>query len=309
MRRADSIGVVVTHYFAVAVLAVSALALWAPTTFMFALPHISTLLGIVMFGMGTTLSTDDFKRVLGRPRDVLIGVGAQFGVMPALAFAIAAGLGLPDELAVGLILVGACPGGTASNVIAFLAKGDVALSVTMTSVSTLLAPVLTPALTLWLAGRWMDVPTFALLTSILKIVVLPVVLGVLAHRFFKESVAKTTWLLPLVSVAAILTIVGAIVGKNSAALRSVLGVVLVAVALHNLLGLLLGYSAGRLLRAGAAERRTITIEVGMQNSGLAVALAVAHFSPLAAIPGVIFSVWHNLTGSALASVWARRRLE
>jgi len=298
---------VATQYFALAIIVVCVVALLAPSTFAFALPHIAVLLGVIMFGMGMTLSLNDFKRVLERPRDVLVGVAAQYCVMPLAAFGVAWALGLPDELAVGLVLMGSCPGGTASNVITYLGKGDVALSVTMTSISTLLAPLLTPALTLWLAGAWMDIPTTALMLSILKIVLVPVVLGVLAHRWFPATVDRGITLLPLVSIAAILVIVGAIVGKNAATLYSVIWVVVAAVVLHNTIGLVLGYGAGLAARAGTAQRRTIAFEVGMQNSGLAVALATAHFSPLAAVPGVVFSVWHNISGPALAGYWSREQ--
>jgi len=300
------IGQLATRYFAIWVLLASMVALMRPGTFSFALPYISPLLGAIMFGMGMTLSLEDFRIVLEKPGDVLIGVLAQYTIMPLAAFAIALALDLSPELAVGLVLVGACPGGTASNVIAYLARGDVALSVTMTSVSTAVSPLMTPLMTLWLAGRWMQVPAEDLLLSILQIVLVPVILGVAIQRLFSQQVAASIHLLPLVSVAAIVLIVGAIIGQNSSLLLSMAPIVLAAVVLHNSLGLILGYSAATLMGMDSKRRRTVAIEVGMQNSGLAVALAATYFSPIAALPGALFSVWHNISGPILASRWSER---
>ncbi|NYT01156.1 MAG: bile acid:sodium symporter family protein [Methanosarcinales archaeon] len=306
MDLQSKISELATTYFPIWVLLVSVVGLVRPGTFSFVLPHISLLLGTIMFGMGMTLTLEDFRRVLQQPRDVMIGVLAQYTVMPLVALGIARAFHLSPELAVGMILVGSCPGGTASNVIAYLARGDVALSVTMTSVSTLISPLMTPLLTLWLAGRWMQVPAVDLFLSILQIVLVPVLLGVAAHRFFSRQVARSIHLLPLVSVAAIVLIVGAIIGLNASLLLSLAPVVLAAVVLHNCLGLLLGYLAASLLGMDRPRRRTVAIEVGMQNSGLAVALATIYFSPAAALPGALFSVWHNISGPILAGWWSRR---
>ena len=269
-------------------------------------PHIPFLLGVIMFGMGMTLSGSDFKNALRRPREVAAGVLAQFTIMPLVAYGLALGLKLPPDLAVGVVLVGACPGGTASNVVTYLARGDVALSVSMTSIATLLAPVLTPMLTLGLAGQWIPVSAGALFLSIVKIVVLPVAAGVLAHRFLSKIVAQMTPLLPLVSVSAIVLIVAFVVSANLDRILATAATVFVAVALHNLFGLGLGFALARALGMEESKTRAVTIEVGMQNSGLAVSLAVLHFNPAAAIPGALFSVWHNLTGPALATYWARK---
>jgi len=303
LRKISSIA---SEYFAFWVALASAIGLLWPSTFVFLLPYIGIVLGVIMFGMGMTLSLDDFKRVATRPEAVGAGVGAQFLVMPLLAFGIARLLGLPPELAVGFILLGASPGGTASNVITYLARGDVALSVTMTSISTVLSPLLTPLLTLWLAGHWMSIPVAGLFLSILEIVLVPVALGVVAQRFFSKAVAGGIEIMPLVSVAAIVAIVGAIVGRNAEQILSIGPLILLGVIAHNGLGLWLGYGVGSMLRFGKAQRRAVAIEVGMQNSGLAVALAAAHFGPPAAIPAAIFSVWHNVTGPLLATIWARR---
>jgi BASS family bile acid:Na+ symporter len=302
----EKISSIASGYFAFWVALASAIGLLWPSTFVFLLPHIGIVLGVIMFGMGMTLSLCDFERVAKQPAAVGAGVAAQFIVMPLLAFGIARLLRLPPELAVGFILLGASPGGTASNVITYLARGDVALSVTMTSVSTLLSPLLTPLLTLWLAGHWMSIPVAGLFLSILQIVLVPVTLGVVAQRYVAKAVARGIEIMPLVSVTAIVAIVGAIVGRNAEQILSIGPLIVLGVIVHNGLGLGLGFGVGSMLRFGRAQRRALAIEVGMQNSGLAVALAAAHFGPLAAIPAALFSVWHNVTGPLLATIWTRR---
>ncbi len=293
------------NYFTLWVLLASIIAFWHPPTFSFVLPHISLCLGIIMFGMGITLQIEDFKRVLIRPWPILCGVAAQYAIMPLLALSIARAIGLPSELAAGVILLGCCPGGTASNVICYLAGADVALSVSMTSLSTLLAPLLTPILTLLLAGQYLPVQAWELFQSIAVIVLTPVTLGLLARHFLGSVVQKGLDVLPLISVVTIVLLVGAIVGKSSDQLLAMGSVVILAVFLHNGLGLCLGYGVGVLADADPAQRRAMSIEVGMQNSGLALALASIHFSPLAALPAAFFSVWHNISGPLLASIWSR----
>lgn len=271
-------------------------------------PVINLLLGVIMLGMGMTLTREDFARVLRRPRDVAIGLAAQYGIMSLAAWLLVKLLRLPPDLAIGVVLVGTCPGGTASNVIAFLARGDVALSVAMTTASTLAAPMLTPLLTLLLAGERVPVDAAAMFLSILGIVVAPVAAGALARRFFARSIERSIALLPLVSVAAIMLIVASVVGANRGRLAASAAPAFVAVVLHNALGLAIGYALGRAVRMDAPRRRTLAIEVGMQNSGLAVALARTHFAsmPAAALPGALFSVWHNITGPLLATWWTNR---
>lgn len=269
-------------------------------------PAVSVLLGIIMFGMGLTLRPADFKIVLTRPQAVVIGVLAQFLIMPLVGLGIGVLLQLPPLLLVGMVLVGAAPGGTASNVIVYLARGDVALSVAMTSISTLLAPLLTPLLVWWLAGSTLPVDAGGLLVSILQIVLVPVVLGLLVRALFGSYVEKVLPLLPLVSVGGIMLVVTAIVGLNAEALLSTGAVLVLAVVLHNGAGLGLGYGAAWALRLPESARRAIAVEVGMQNSGLAATLATAHFAPLAALPAALFSVWHNLSGALAATFWARR---
>ncbi len=269
-------------------------------------PLVNPLLGVIMFGMGLTLTPVDFALVARRPVPVMIGVVAQFGLMPLLGWAVSIALGLPPALAAGVILVGCCPGGTSSNVVSYLARGDVALSVAMTSVSTVLAPVLTPLLTLWLAGQYMPVDAGAIGVSILQIVLLPVVLGLVVRYFLPGLVTRLLPALPWVSVTAITVVVTAVVSGSADTISSAGWLVFAAVVLHNALGYGLGYGAARLFRLPVSARRTTAVEVGMQNSGLAAGLARTYLTPEAALPGAIFSVWHNLSGAALAAYWRRR---
>ena len=295
--------------FAYWVILFAALALFFPGGFTWIGSYISLLLGIIMFGMGMTLSASDFKEVFSHPKKVLIGVLAQFIIMPLTAFALAKLLGLPPEIAVGVILVGSCPGGTSSNVMTFLARGNTALSVTITSCTTLLAPLLTPAITLMLASQWLPVSAGAMFKSVLTIVLLPIVLGLIAKSLFSKQVEKGAKALPLVSVIGIVAIVAAVVsGSKEKILESGL-LILAVVILHNAFGYLLGFFAAKLFKMDYADQKAVSIEVGMQNSGLATALAMAHFSPLAAVPGAIFSVWHNVSGSFLANYWGEKSPE
>ena len=268
---------------------------------------INPLLGVIMFGMGLTLSMHDFKVVLSRPWDILMGCVTQFTVMPLLALGLAWAFALPKELALGVILVGCCPGGTASNVTTYLAKGDLALSVGMTATSTLLAPLLTPMLVWMMAGTMVDVDTMGMLQSIVYVVIAPIIGGLLCQRFLPQLTKRVTPYLPALSTLAIGMVVGIVVSHNAD--RLMLGGMLVAlvVVLHNLLGLCVGYIIGKLLKLERPKRVALSIEVGMQNSGLASSLAVMHFAayPLATIPGALFSVWHNISGAMAAKLYQR----
>ncbi|OSI10660.1 bile acid:sodium symporter family protein [Neisseria zoodegmatis] len=284
----------------------AAIAFVAPDTFKWVLPYIPVLLGIIMFGMGLTLAPADFKILGEHPKAVLIGVIAQFVIMPLTAYALAIGFNLPPEIAVGVILVGSCPGGTASNVITYLARGNVALSVAVTSISTLLAPILTPAVFYLLANQWLDISATAMFVSILKIVLLPIVLGVIAHTLFKKQTEAAVGILPLISVIAIVLIIGSVVGASKPKILESGMLILGVVILHNAIGYLLGFVTAKLFKLPFDVQKTLSIEVGMQNSGLGAALAAAYFTPLAAVPSAIFSVWHNISGSLLASYWASK---
>lgn len=298
-----------TARFGLLVVATGVLALLHPPLFLPLLPHIKLLLGVIMFGMGTTLNVADFSRILRRPFLIITGVSLQFLIMPLAGVAVAWLLRLPPELASGVVLLGCCPGGTASNVIVYLARGDVALSVSLTAFSTAVAPLLTPTLTWLLAGQWMEVSAGAMFLDIVQVVALPVALGLLLNRLKPEAVAQLQGVLPLISITAILAIIGAVVAANSGNIGKAAIPVIAAVILHNAFGLLLGYIAAIALRVNMQARRAITVEVGMQNSGLAAALATAHMSPLSALPGAIFSVWHNISGALLVSFWTRKQAD
>jgi BASS family bile acid:Na+ symporter len=258
--------------------------------------------------MGLTLKVEDFRVVFTRPKDVLVGCLAQFTVMPLLAFALSRLFGLDEALTIGVILVGCCPGGTASNVITYLAKGDLALSVGMTATSTLLAPLLTPLLVLLLVGETVDVNVIGMLLSILWVVILPIVLGLLVKRLLPKATEHATVYLPAVSTVAICLIVMIVIAANAHKLLAGGWIVILVVMLHNILGLTVGYLIGLLLKMTPAKRRAISVEVGMQNSGLASSLATLHFAtfPMATVPGAVFSVWHNISGAVVARFFARR---
>ncbi len=294
-----------TTLFPLWALAGSLLAWWRPDWFSPLKPAIVPLLGVVMFGMGITLTGANFLDILRRPLPVLLGAALQFLLMPFAAWALATVGGLSPQLAVGLILVGCSPGGTASNVICYLARGDVALSITLTTVSTLVAIIATPLLTLLYAGKTVPVPAADILFTVFKIIFLPVLLGVLANRYFHAALAPARRVFPLLSALTIVLIIMIIVALNHASLANVASGVATVVVLHNAIGLLGGYWIPRWLGRDKRECRTLAIEVGMQNSGLAVALAVKYFSVAAALPGALFSIWHNLSGSLLAGVWRR----
>ena len=291
--------------FPVLILAAFAVSLVAPARLSPLSAWTSIALGIIMFGMGLTLTPPDFALVARRPLPVLVGVVAQFVIMPTLAWILAKVFGLDPALAAGVILVGCAPGGTSSNVISYLAKGDVALSVTMTSISTLLAPLMTPLFTSWLAGQYMPVDAGAMTMSIVKMVLVPVVGGLVVRILFARAVERVLPAMPWVSVLGICYVVLAVVSKSAEKILSAGLLILLVVACHNVLGYLLGYGASRMLGRDARVCRTISIEVGMQNSGLAATLAVAYFSPAAALPGAVFSTWHNLSGAVLAAIYRR----
>lgn len=298
----------ISSHITLLVVVVTAVALFLPKSFLWMeTATVTPLLGLVMFGMGLTLKPSDFVPVFKRPKDILVGELAQFIIMPLVAWLLCRLLSLPEELALGVILVGCCPGGTASNVMCYLAKGDIALSVGMTAVSTLLAPLMTPLLVLWLAGESIEVNVSAMFLSIVQVVILPILAGFAVSRWFHEQTARLTPLLPMISTLAVAAIIGIVVSHNADRILGCSLLVAVAVILHNLLGLTCGYGLARLLGLDGPKRTAISIEVGMQNSGLATSLAATHFAlyPLATVPGAIFSVWHNFSGSLAAGLFAR----
>lgn len=299
----------ISRYMGVVVLLAGLLSLFVPELLLpVKMQAINPMLGVIMFGMGLTLSPGDFSVMLNRPKDILLGCASQFICMPLLAWVLVNLFALPSDLAVGVILVGCCPGGTASNVITYLAKGDVALSVGMTAVSTLLAPLLTPLLTLLLAGAFVDIDADAMLLSIVYVVVAPVLGGLAVQKLVPCVTRCVVPYLPAFSSLVIAFVVAIIVAHTAERLLDGGLLILLVVALHNICGLLFGYGVGRLLSLSPRKRVALSIEVGMQNSGLASSLATMHFAmyPLAAVPGALFSVWHNISGAVAAWVYGRK---
>ena len=293
-------------YMAWIVLAIAAIALFLPKSSLWIKTEwVNYLLMIVMFGMGLTMKLSDFAVVFKRPKDVIIGCLAQFIVMPLLAFALGKIFGLSDELLVGVVLVGTCPGGTSSNVITFLSKGDTAMSVGMTSINTLLAPILTPALTYLYLRTSVNVDVKAMFISIIQVVIIPIGLGILINKLFGKYTEKAKDALPVVSVTAICLIVATVVSHNSEKILSTGLIIFVIVILHNLLGYACGFLIGMLFKMDIPRKKAVAIEIGMQNSGLATSLASTAFPDLAmaTVPGAIFSVWHNISGAVLASIF------
>lgn len=296
-------------YMAIIVLAVAALALFLPQSSLWIdTSWINYLLMVVMFGMGLTMKPKDFALVFKRPRDIIIGCAAQFIIMPALAFGLSAVFRLDPALTAGVVLVGTCPGGTSSNVITYFSKGDVALSIGMTSVNTLLAPLFTPAITYLLLRTTVKVDVWAMFLSIVQVILIPIILGFIINRLFGKVTQRLVSVLPMVSTIAICLIVAAVVSHNAEKIYTCGALVLVVVILHNLLGYLCGFGVGKLLKLNLSKTKALSIEIGMQNSGLATSLAATAFPQLAlaTVPGAVFSVWHNISGAILAGIYRRR---
>lgn len=298
-------------YFVVLVVLVALAALVVPAPFLtlvktkvFGQSLVTIGLAVIMFVMGITMNENDFKIVLTNPKDIFIGCLAQFTIMPLVAFALAKILNLPPELAVGLVLLGTCPGGTASNVMTYLAKGDVALSIGMTTVSTILAPILTPVLTYFLAGQWVEINIMAMVFDIIKVVIVPIFLGLVLHKLFKEKILKISKYLVIIPILTILMVMGMCVAPNRVNLINSGMILIVAVCLHNWLGFVLGYMAGALTGMNEAKKKALSIEVGLQNSGLAVGLSAQFGNPLCALPAAIATVIHQVSGSFIANVFS-----
>ena len=297
----------VSKTFAIWVIVFAFIAAQFPETFKMFVPWIPYLLGIVMLGMGLTLTFKDFGEVTRNPKAVIVGVVAQFVVMPSLAFILAKLFQLPPDLAIGVILVGACPGGTSSNVMTYLARGNTALSVACTTISTLLAPVLTPAVFYLFASQWLDMNASAMFISVLQMVLLPIFIGLVIRTIFKQKIEQFSQTMPLISVIAIVLIVTAVVAVSKDRIIESGLLIFGVIVLHNGLGYLIGYLVSRLLKLPMADSKAVAIEVGMQNSGLGAALAAVHFkaNPLIAVPSAVFSFWHNISGPILAMIFNR----
>lgn len=296
----------VSKTFAIWVIVFAAIAAYFPETFKQFVPWIPYLLGIVMLGMGLTLTFSDFAEVTKNPKAVIIGVVAQFVVMPSVAFGLAKAFQLPPDLAIGVILVGSAPGGTSSNVMTYLARGNTALSVACTTISTLLAPVLTPAVFYLFASQWLEINAGAMFVSVLQIVLLPIFVGLIIRSIFKHRIERFSQTMPLISVIAIVLIVTAVVSVSKDRIIESGLLIFAVVVLHNGLGYLIGYLVAALFKLPRYDNKAIAIEVGMQNSGLGAALAALHFkaNPLIAVPSAVFSFWHNISGPLLAMFFA-----
>lgn len=297
----------VSKTFAIWVVVFAFIAAQFPETFKQFVPWIPYLLGIVMLGMGLTLTFKDFAEVTRNPKAVIIGVIAQFVVMPSLAFMLAKLFQLPPDLAIGVILVGACPGGTSSNVMTFLARGNTALSVACTTISTLLAPILTPAVFYLFASQWLEINASAMFISVLQMVLLPIFIGLVIRAIFKQKIEQFSQTMPLLSVVAIVLIVTAVVAVSKDRIIESGLLIFAVVALHNGLGYLVGYIVSRVFKLNLSDSKAVAIEVGMQNSGLGAALAALHFkaNPVIAVPSAVFSFWHNISGPILAMIFSR----
>lgn len=280
-----------------------------PGVFIWVVPYMNTLLGLIMFGMGMTLKKDDFLLILNRPKDVVLGTIIQFAIMPLGAYICAKIFNLPGELAVGLILLGSCPGGVTSNVMSFIAKGDVALSVTFTTISTVLAPLITPIFILIFGGQWVEINALGMFLSITKVVLLPIGLGFLCHKFFEKFATKSVRVLPAMSGMTMVLLVGGIVSANAQKLLTTGLIVALAVIVHNIMGYILGYMAAGKIGFEEDKRRVLAIETGMKNATLATTLAMAHFAPAAAIAPAIAGIWHAFSVSALANYWANKPIK
>lgn len=297
-----------SKYIGVLVILISLFAFLSPSMFEWATTYTSLLLGFAMFGMGMTINANDFKNILRHPKDVFIGCLAQFLVMPLISYLLAVTFNLPTPIAIGVILVGCCPGGTASNIITHIAGGDTTLSISITVVSTLLCPILTPLWIYLLAGQWVDVSILSMITSVVKVVLVPIILGIIINYKMKNKKEYLSSVMPLISVVSVLLLIAGIVATNKEQLLICGSTVFIIIILHNVIGMILGFTIAKLFKMDLPKSTAVCVEVGMQNSGLAVSLALSNFAtqPLCAVPGAIFSIWHNISGGILASIMKKR---
>ena len=294
-----------TKYFAVWVVLFGVAAYCWPGPFVALKGYMDWFFALTMFGIGAVLQMEDFKRIAQKPVIVLIGSAAQFSLMPFGAFALAKVFGLPPEIAVGLILTGSAPGAMASNVMSYIAKADTAYSVSLTTVSTLLCPILTPGLTFLLARSRLDVPFFDMVLSVVNMVVVPLFIGFGVRHYLKERIEKILPVFPAISVTFIIFICSLVIALNKSYLAQVTGIILAAGIVLNVYGMLAGYGVGALFRMDTRRKRTLAIEIGMQNAGLGTVLALKHFGEKAAMPAAIFVFICIITASLVAAFWQR----
>ncbi len=302
----NTIAKIITKYFTIWLALFSLLAFFFPAPLKTGGGWITNMLGVIMLGMGLTMKIDDFKLVFSRPRDVIVGVILRYTIMPLVGFTVAKILGLPPALAAGLILVGCCPSGTASNVICFLARGDVALSVTVSSFNILLAPILLPPAFLLLAGQYVHVDAAGMFYDTVKVVLIPVMTGILLRKYYGSFINRFMDFIPVITIIIMIWVIAIVVAVSAAKLAIVAGIAFIAVAMHNGTGFALGYGISKAIGMAENKARAICFEVGIEMSGLAVVLAMTHLDPLAAVPGAIFSVWHNIVGGVIADYWSKR---
>lgn len=302
MKQLITLNQLISKYLMILIIGFSCIAYIVPSLFSWAIAYTPFLLGIAMFGMGLTIKFEDLCTVLRHPKDICIGVLAQYTIMPILAWGICHIFTLSPDIAIGVILVGCCPGGTASNVITYIAKGDVPLSVGMTITSTLIAPIVTPLLILYLGGTWINVALLPMIITMVKVIIVPILLGAIIQYVFKSRINTLTGVSPIVSMIAIILLIAAIIAINRDKLLISGLETLLVVGIHNILGMLLGLGVGYILKLRYDKTTALAIEVGMQNSGLAVTLAATNFAlnPLATLVGAIFSIWHNISGVIFA---------
>lgn len=307
MKTINKISGKIVQNIGLIIIAFSIVAYFLPDYFKWMTQYTAIFLGVAMFGMGTSIDAESFKNIFQHPKEVIIGCFAQYTIMPLAAWLLAMVFGVNKDIALGIILVGCCPGGTASNVITHIAGGSVPMSVAMTILSTLLAPVITPALVYLLAGRWVEVSILAMFKSVVTVILIPVLLGIFAKKVIPKSVEKASSVFPLISSASIILIISGIIAANSEKIAECGLLVLAIVMIHNALGLAGGLAIAKIFHMDYDKATALSIEVGMQNSGLAVSLATVNFAmnPLATLPGAIFSIWHNISGSVFAGI--RRR--
>ncbi|MBR6298305.1 MAG: bile acid:sodium symporter family protein [Candidatus Gastranaerophilales bacterium] len=297
---------ILIKYMAIIVLIVAGVSFFIPKSSLWiSVSWINYLLMVIMFGMGLTLKPDDFILIFKRPKDIICGIIAQYSIMPFIAFILCYLFHLNSALTAGVVLVGTCPGGTSSNVITYLSKGDIALSVCMTGVNTLLSVVLTPLITYFILKTTIEVNLLNMFLSIVNVILIPIILGFIFNKFFNKFTKKILNFLPVLSLIAICMIVACVVSHNAEKIHTCGFIILSVVILHNALGYILGFLMGKILKMPNNKIKAFSVEIGMQNSGLATSLASTAFPllPLATVPGAIFSVWHNISGGILAGIY------
>lgn len=294
-----------TKYFAVWVIVFGAVAYFFPEPFMSLKGGMSWFFALTMFGIGAVLSMDDFKEIAKKPLTIILGTAAQYTIMPLGAFLLAKAFDLPDVIAVGLILTGSAPGAMASNVMCYIAKADTAYSVSLTALSSLLCPILTPGLTLLLAGSYMEVDFWPLFLTVIQMMIAPLLVGLMVKYFLRDKVERISKVFPAISVTFIIFICSVILALNREYLGMITGAVLLATIILNLYGMTMGYSVGKVFRLGRRRQKSLCIEIGMQNAGLGTVLALKHFNEQTALPAALFVFICILTASVLVEFWAR----